>query len=67
MSDFKELSRSVKDLTVLVTGAASGTGRATARLFAAERAPSVDNVCYASSLFPDRAGPTARDPREKTP
>jgi FlaA1/EpsC-like NDP-sugar epimerase len=36
MSDFKELSRSVKGLTVVVTGAASGMGRATARVFAAE-------------------------------
>jgi 3-oxoacyl-[acyl-carrier protein] reductase len=38
MPDFKQLSRSVKGLTVLVTGAASGMGRATARLFAAEGA-----------------------------
>jgi 3-oxoacyl-[acyl-carrier protein] reductase len=38
MSDFKELSRSVRGLTVLVTGAASGMGRATARVFAAEGA-----------------------------
>lgn len=38
MSEFKQLSRSVKGLTVLVTGAASGMGRATARLFAAEGA-----------------------------
>ena len=38
MSDFKPLSRSVKGLTVLVTGAASGMGRATARVFAAEGA-----------------------------
>jgi 3-oxoacyl-[acyl-carrier protein] reductase len=38
MSDFKQLSRSVKGLTVLVTGAASGMGRATARIFAAEGA-----------------------------
>src|SRR3954462_14454916 len=38
MSDFKQLSRSVKGLTVLVTGAASGMGRATARVFAAEGA-----------------------------
>src|SRR5260370_21450041 len=36
MSDFKQLSRSVKGLTVLVTGAAGGMGRATARVFAAE-------------------------------
>jgi 3-oxoacyl-[acyl-carrier protein] reductase len=33
-----ELSRSVKGLTALVTGAASGMGRATARVFAAEGA-----------------------------
>ena len=38
MSDFKRLSRSVKGLTVLVTGAASGIGRATARVFAADGA-----------------------------
>ena len=38
MSDFKPLSRSVKGLTVLVTGAASGMGRATARVFAADGA-----------------------------
>src|SRR4051812_10763049 len=38
MSDFKQLSRSVKGLTVLVTGAASGMGRATVRVFAAEGA-----------------------------
>jgi 3-oxoacyl-[acyl-carrier protein] reductase len=36
MSEFKQLSRSVKGLTVLVTGAAGGMGRATARVFAAE-------------------------------
>jgi len=38
MSDYKQLSRSVKGLTVLVTGAASGMGRAAARVFAAEGA-----------------------------
>lgn len=38
MSEFKTLSRSVRGLTVLVTGAASGMGRATARVFAAEGA-----------------------------
>lgn len=38
MPDFKQLSRSVKGLTVLVTGAASGMGRATAFLFADEGA-----------------------------
>src|SRR5260370_773392 len=36
MSDFKQLGRSCKGLTVLVTRAASGMGRATARVFAAE-------------------------------
>src|SRR6478736_9675269 len=38
MPDFKALSRSVKGLTVLVTGAASGMGRATALVFAEEGA-----------------------------
>src|SRR5258708_6546927 len=38
MSDFKQFSRSVTGLTVLVTGAASGMGRATAQVFAAEGA-----------------------------
>jgi 3-oxoacyl-[acyl-carrier protein] reductase len=38
MSGFKQLSRSVKGSTVLVTGAASGMGRATAQVFAAEGA-----------------------------
>lgn len=38
MSESPELSRSVRGLTVLVTGAASGMGRATARVFAAEGA-----------------------------
>src|SRR5215470_8260420 len=38
MPEFKQLSRSVKGLTVLVTGAASGMGRATARVFADEGA-----------------------------
>jgi 3-oxoacyl-[acyl-carrier protein] reductase len=38
MADFKELSRSVKGLTILVTGGASGMGRATALVFAAEGA-----------------------------
>ena len=36
--NLKQLSRSVKGLTVLVTGAASGMGRATAHVFAAEGA-----------------------------
>src|SRR5712664_1930401 len=38
MSDFKQFNRSVAGLTVLVTGAAGGMGRATARVFAAEGA-----------------------------
>ena len=38
MPEFKQLSRSVKGLTVLVTGAASGMGRATAHVFGAEGA-----------------------------
>ncbi len=38
MPEFRELSRSVQGLTALVTGAASGMGRATARVFAAEGA-----------------------------
>lgn len=38
MSEFRKLDRSVKGLTVLITGAASGMGRATARVFADEGA-----------------------------
>ncbi len=38
MADLMTLSRSVDGLVVLVTGAASGMGRATARIFAAEGA-----------------------------
>jgi len=38
MSDSRQFSRSVAGLTVLVTGAAGGMGRATARVFAAEGA-----------------------------
>ena len=38
MSDFRDLSRSVQGHVVLITGAASGMGRATAHLFAREGA-----------------------------
>ncbi len=38
MEPYKKLSRSVQDRAVLVTGAASGMGRATAHLFAQEGA-----------------------------
>lgn len=38
MAEYRPLSRSVKGRTVLVTGAASGMGRATARVFADEGA-----------------------------
>jgi 3-oxoacyl-[acyl-carrier protein] reductase len=38
MTDSRQLSRSVKGLTAIVTGAASGMGRATARVFAADGA-----------------------------
>jgi 3-oxoacyl-[acyl-carrier protein] reductase len=38
MTDSRQLSRSVNGLTVIVTGAASGMGRATARVFAADGA-----------------------------
>src|SRR5438309_11829080 len=38
MSDSRQLSRSVKGLTVLVTGAGSGMGAATSKVFAAEGA-----------------------------
>src|ERR1700739_3603269 len=38
MEPIKQLSRSVKGRAVLITGAASGMGRATAHLFAAEGA-----------------------------
>jgi 3-oxoacyl-[acyl-carrier protein] reductase len=56
MADFKQLSRSVKGLTVLVTGAASGMGRATARVFAAEGA----NVAVTDYVAED-AGKVARE------
>src|SRR3954471_6205667 len=38
MQEHRQLSRSVKGLTVLITGAASGMGRAAARVFANEGA-----------------------------
>ena len=57
MSDFKQLSRSVKGLTVLVTGAASGMGRATARVFAAEGA----NVAVTDISAEAHAGRRRRD------
>jgi 3-oxoacyl-[acyl-carrier protein] reductase len=56
MADFKQLSRSVKGLTVLITGAASGIGRATARVFAAEGA----NVAVTDYVAED-AGKVARE------
>jgi 3-oxoacyl-[acyl-carrier protein] reductase len=56
MSGFKQLSRSVRGLTVLVTGAASGMGRATARVFAAEGA----NVAVTDYIAED-AGKVARE------
>jgi len=56
MSDFRELSRSVKGLTVLVTGAASGMGRATALVFAAEGANVAVTDINAGSRVPDRRG-----------
>jgi 3-oxoacyl-[acyl-carrier protein] reductase len=56
MADFKQLSRSVKGLTVLITGAASGMGRATARVFAAEGA----NVAVTDYVAED-AGKVARE------
>ena len=55
MSDFKRLSRSVKGLTVLITGAASGMGRATAQVFAAEGATSPSPT---SAPRPRRPSPT---------
>jgi len=65
MSDFKQLSRSIKDLAVLVTGAASGMGRATARVFAAEgaRVAVTDISAEATQAVADgiaTAGGTAR-------
>ena len=57
MSDFKQLSRSVAGLTVLVTGAASGMGRATARVFAAEGA----NVAVTDFVAERRRGRCRRN------
>ena len=48
MSDFRELSRSVKGLTVLVTGAACGMGRATARC-SPPRAPTSRSPTHAEA------------------
>ena len=65
MSDVRELSRSVKGLTVLVTGAASGMGRATAHVFATEGANvavtdlSADRTQAVANEIADRGG-TAR-------
>jgi 3-oxoacyl-[acyl-carrier protein] reductase len=62
MSDFKQLCRSVRGLTVLVTGAASGMGRATARVFAAEGAKvavtdySADGAQAVAGEITDRGG-----------
>lgn len=60
MSDYQELSRSVAGLRVLVTGAASGMGRATARVFAAEGA----HVAVTDTIL-DRAEAVAQDIRAK--
>ncbi|WP_027521804.1 SDR family NAD(P)-dependent oxidoreductase [Bradyrhizobium sp. Ec3.3] len=56
MPEFKQLSRSVRGLTVLITGAASGMGRATARVFGAEGA----NVAV-TDYEPDGAQAVARE------
>ena len=60
MSDFKQLSRSVKGLTVLVTGAASGMGRATAQVFGAEGA----NVAVTDITPSGHASRRGRDRRQ---
>lgn len=60
MSDHRELSRSVKGLRVLVTGAASGMGRATARIFAAEGA-----VVAATDFNGEGAEAVAKEIRDK--
>jgi len=60
MSEFRELSRSVAGLTVLVTGAASGMGCATARVFAAEGAHVAVTDFSAEGAQAVTAGITAR-------
>jgi 3-oxoacyl-[acyl-carrier protein] reductase len=60
MSDHRELSRSVKGLRVLITGAASGMGRATARVFAAEGA-----LVAATDFNGDGAEAVATEIRDK--
>src|SRR5258708_21232006 len=59
MSDFKQLSRSVAGLTVLVTGAASGMGRATPHVFAAEgaRVPVTDTPPDGARAAPAEIAP----------
>jgi 3-oxoacyl-[acyl-carrier protein] reductase len=60
MSDHRELSRSVAGLRVLVTGAASGMGRATARIFAAEGA-----LVAATDFHGEGAEAVAKEIRDK--
>jgi 3-oxoacyl-[acyl-carrier protein] reductase len=60
MSEHRELSRSVKGLRVLITGAASGMGRATARIFAAEGA-----VVAATDFNGEGAEAVAKEIRDK--
>ncbi|MGJ4881149.1 SDR family NAD(P)-dependent oxidoreductase [Bradyrhizobium sp. HKCCYLRH1065] len=65
MHQHRQLSRSVKGLTVLITGAASGMGRATARVFADEGArvavTDVDeNAARAVAADIEASGGTAR-------
>ncbi|MEM1143882.1 MAG: SDR family oxidoreductase [Pseudomonadota bacterium] len=50
MQDYVELSRSVRDHVVLITGAASGMGRATAHLFAREGARVIVSDVQADSI-----------------
>ncbi|WP_315753339.1 MULTISPECIES: SDR family NAD(P)-dependent oxidoreductase [unclassified Bradyrhizobium] len=56
MHQHRQLSRSVKGLTVLITGAASGMGRATARVFADEGAS-----VAVTDIDEDGAGAVAAD------